>query len=417
MTEDQTQHLVEYTRRYHAALEHEIEATERESLPHHGERTEIIAVIRASDAYATFYLPPPADPNIPRGFFLYDLSAYDLNRVCQSVSVHRLQIAPPMLGKHWSETPPIYAQADAIPEFSAPWIHDDIRAAAASGHLTNLPGMTVSPIVHVEAGIRQYIVPARIKIWAPVFPIPGVGLRRLYLWTHADFWWFPEQLDVDLDKAKDAARSDILAFQTLTAAFPTLTTAVANRDTPTHAADILNSHCDELIALLERDGDKEEVIHQWLKDDRHRVFLDPHAQKVWSKLPFGGKESDFVVRRGDGTYKLIEIERADKRIFRPSDSEPSQPFNHACQQVRDWKRYIRDNVQTVRNELGLTNIDDPDGMVVMGRSADIVAGAAETRWRDLKATSWLDLQTYDELCSSARALAEALRHLLKGVEQ
>src|SRR6185436_18431166 len=97
------------------------------------------------------------------------------------------------------------------------------------------------------------------------------------------------------------------------------------------------------------------------------IFLVPHAQNVWSKLPFGDKVSDFVVRRADGTYKLIEIEPADTRIFRSYDSEPSQPFNYGFQQITDWERYIRDNVHTVRAELGLADIDSPEGMVVIGR--------------------------------------------------
>ncbi|MCI0625868.1 MAG: DUF4263 domain-containing protein [Acidobacteria bacterium] len=199
-------------------------------------------------------------------------------------------------------------------------------------------------------------MPARIKIWAPVFPIPGVGLRRLYLWTHADFWWFSEKLDLTLERAEHASQSDILALQTLTASVPALTPEVVQRDTTVHAADILDEYCDEFVGLLNKEGNNEETIHQWLNDVRHRIFLDPHAQRVWSKLQFGGKVSDFVVRRADGTYKLIEIERADTRIFRSSDSEPSQPFNHACQQIRDWKRYIRDNVHTVRSELGLADM-------------------------------------------------------------
>ncbi len=48
---------------------------------------------------------------------------------------------------------------------------------------------------------------------------------------------------------------------------------------------------------------------------------------------------------------LIEIERADTPILTRA-SEPTAPFNHACLQVRDWQRYIRENVRTVRSEQG-----------------------------------------------------------------
>ena len=414
MTE-QADRLTEYTRAYHEALETGFAAPGRAAFfPHHSERTELIAVIQASDGWAVFYLPAPDDPTIPKGYTGFDLSQYDLNRVCQSVSVHRLQVAPPLLGEPWNAVRPLFQHVEPIEEFSAPWMHDDIRAAAISGHLTSLPGMTISPIVHAEAGIRQYVVPGRVKIWAPVFNIPGVGIRRLFLWTHADFWWFPEKLDLTKTIAQNTARDDLLALQTLTSATPIFTPDVAQQDAGVHASDVLEAYCDEFLELLEAKGDEEEVIHQWLKDARHSVFLDPYASRIWSKLPFGDKVSDFVVRRADGTYKLIEIERANERILRSDNAEPTALFNHACQQVRDWQRYIRDNVQTVRSELDLADIDSPDGIVVFGRTREIAGKEAVRRWRDMKSTTDPVVYTYDELCDSVRALAHSLRNMLRG---
>ena len=273
--------------------------------------------------------------------------------------------------------------------------------------------MTISPIVHIEAGIRRHVVPSRVKVWAPVFPIPGGGIRRLYLWTHADFWWLPESLDLGPDQAIRAAEADAMVLQTLVASVPLLTEDLTQQDATGHVADLLEAYCTEFLHLLDTAGGDEETLHQWLNDPSHRLFLDPGAQQVGSKLPFGDRVSDFVVRRADQTYKLVEIEQAAKKVFRPSDSEPSAHFNHACQQVRDWKRYIRDNVHTVRTELGLRGIDVPHGMVVMGRSAHIVDETARTRWRDLKTSSGLELHTYDEICDSVSAVAQSLRLLLR----
>jgi hypothetical protein len=133
---------------------------------------------------------------------------------------------------------------------------------------------------------------------------------------------------------------------------------------------------------------------------------------VKSKLDFGNRGSDFVVRRSDGTYVVIEIERANERIFQRKNSEPSAAFNHACQQVYDWQRYIRDNVHTVRNELGLDGIYEPSGMVIMGRSSAIDSDIARVRWRDLKGDHEPQVFTYDEIIERTRALADSLRHLL-----
>ena len=121
---DETVHqLLEFTQHYHAHLNGILASTGPDALPHHGDITDIVALIRASDGYAVFYLPSPDDPSIRKGYSVFDLRQYDLNRVCQSVSVNRLQMAPPLIGEAWDKTPPVYAETEPIPELSVPWIH------------------------------------------------------------------------------------------------------------------------------------------------------------------------------------------------------------------------------------------------------------------------------------------------------
>ena len=97
--------LLEYTRHYHAHLSGKLATLRPDVLPHHGEATELVTLIQASDGYAVFYLPVPDDPTIQKGHHTFDLSKYDLNRICQSVSVNRLQMAPPLIGEAWDKTP------------------------------------------------------------------------------------------------------------------------------------------------------------------------------------------------------------------------------------------------------------------------------------------------------------------------
>jgi hypothetical protein len=299
----------------------------------------------------------------------------------------------------------------AIPDFQVPWIHDDVRRAAAAGSLTSLPGMTVSPLVSIEQGIRVSISPARVRVWSPVFGFPLLGARRLFLWPYADFWWSPDQLDLSLQAANEAAEKDLIAFQTILAETDRLTPELAQRDTGTSAADIQERQCAEFLELVEQFGSDEERLHRWLYQRPHWVFLDAVAREVRSKVSFGAKVSDFVVQRTDNTFLLIELEPAATQIFRSDNNEPTAPFNHACQQVRDWQRYIRDNVHTVRSELGLTDIYEPGGAVVIGRSSMIADSEARLRWRDLKARD-LNVVTYDELIERVRALAVSLRHVI-----
>jgi hypothetical protein len=369
-------------------------------------------VLRASDAVVTFYLPAPDDPSLKPefepGFFAYDYGKYDINRVCQSVSLHRLQVEPPFLGEPWDKKTPMFANVDPIPELRHTLINDRILKAARAGQVKELTGITITPVIRIVNGIRTSVVPGRTKLWSPVVDVPGLGLERLFLWTHADFWWEVEKITIDPMPEVAAAR-DLVAFDIVNRMAPVFGPDLAREDTRSHAADVLEAYCAELEDLLDARGNDEEAIHQWLFNRQHWLFLDPHPRNVWSKLPFGDKISDFVVRSADNTYSLIEIEPGNQAILKRADGEPTARFNHACQQVRDWKRYIRDNVHTVRSELGLEDIDNPGGMVIMGRSADIERRNAQTRWRDMKATGDLRLFTFDELCDSVRALAGELR--------
>src|SRR5215471_2646206 len=50
----------------------------------------------------------------------------------------------------------------------------------------------------------------------------------------------------------------------------------------------------------------EEPVHQFLR--QHPVLICPTAEKVWSKLPFGSRVSDFVFREAHNDYQLVELE-------------------------------------------------------------------------------------------------------------
>jgi len=213
-------------------------------------------------------------------------------------------------------------------------------------------------------------------------------------------------------EADSIAMNDLIAFQTIMQPDLTLAPEAAEKNATRHASDLLEGQCQEFQDMLSSHGDEEEYIHQWLRLKKNQVFLDPQAVKIWSKLPFGDQDSDFVIKHPDGTYTLVEIERANIRIFRADNSEPTAPFNHACQQVRDWQRYVRDNVHTIRSEVGLDGIYEPRGMVVIGRSNSISTQKAQIRWRDMKSKQDPSIFTYDELCDNVRSLAITLRNTL-----
>lgn len=410
--------LMLFTRAYHSAVETYLKSYGRHAFSHHGKPTTIIQIRMASDGYVTFYLTEPPDlPNAEdlRGYYAIDNSNHTLNTICQSTTLRYLKVSDGNIGQPWNLISPLPPDVDPPPDLQGNWFSTEIREAYRDGSMVEvpLPGMMISPIIDVKSGIRTGVVPARVKIWSPTVEIPGKGRVRLYDWTHADFWWSPASLSLDQSLAEELARNDLLALYTVLHVLGPLTPEAAQRDMSTHAADLLDKLCDQFLHLLEKQGDAEEPVHQWLNKREHHIFLDPNAAEVYSKVPFGNDVADFVIRRSDGTYLLSEIEQPNLRIFQQRNQEPTREFNHACQQVRDWQRYIRDNVHTVRAEQGIPDIYDPRGMVVIGRTRDIKEGEATIRWRDMKNRHEFALFTYDELSDRVRAIATSLRTMLR----
>ena len=409
-----TKLILDFTNSYWSAIEEAMDKHGRDLFTAHGDKVEIVSVFQAKDGFAVFYLPVPPDPAIKRGLYLFDeYTEHTLNEICQSLTVHRLKVLQPEIGLPVELMPSNPEDTQPIEGITAPWIHDDVRRAAMEGKLDSLPGITISPSIKVEEGIYTAILPGRKKVWSPVFEFKDIGVRRLFLWTHADFWWLPESLDLKPEIAAGIAAKDINALKTLLAYEPLRPPHFAEPYVPSQAADLLESECQELLSILDRTDHSEEELHQWLNTPNHYIFLDPHISKVWSKLSLGEHITDFVIQRSDSTYLLVEIEPGNTPIFTKTKSEPTAAFNHACQQVRDWQRYVRDNVHTVRTELGLSDIYEPQGMAVIGRSAEIATKAASLRWRDMKNTYSIDVYTYDELCERIRSLATSLRVIVR----
>ena len=257
-------------------------------------------------------------------------------------------------------------------------------------------------------------VKSRKHIWAPVIDYPTLGLRRLYQWICADLWWGIDCLPLAELNAMEIAKADAVGFSVLAKQIESLQAQSEEQLSTIGAADLLVRRCNEFDKLLEFSADDEEVIHQWLNRDENHIFLDPSANKIWSKIKFGDKTSDFVIQRHDGTYLLVEIEKPSTQILKASDQEPTASFNHACNQVRDWQRYVRENIHTARNELGLTGIYEPDGLVVAGLSSQINSDSAQNRWQDLKNNHEFDILTFDELSSRVRIPAHRIRNVSTG---
>ncbi len=401
--------IVEFTKTYHQALEKRLDELGRENFPYHKEPSKSVIIFKCSDGFATFYLPEQLQLAGTEKYFLKDCSTYDLDTVCQSVSDHHLKIIPPHIGE------PVHLPIERTPdiqlieELKFHWLSKDIIQAIEEKKVNALPELHISPHVYHENNVRKKILPYKNAIWSPTHGSNQIGITRVHLWTHLDLWWLPGEINFNALQPEILAKNDVAVLKMLLNEVGGLNVSDASKD----PADELLKQCDEFQSLIEEHGDNEEVIHQWLKDPKHRFFLEPDPIEVYSKVPFGSNVSDFVVKRSDGTYILVEIEKPNEEIFRKGNSEPTHTYNHACQQVKDWQRYIRDNVHTVRSEQNFPGIDSPKGIVIIGRNKDIQDEKAKIRWRDMKNSGDIMPFTYDEICERVKMKANMLKNIIQ----
>ena len=104
--------------------------------------------------------------------------------------------------------------------------------------------------------------------------------------------------------------------------------------------------------LLDNSKLKEADYHNFLFSTPAIFLIDDDAHLAISKLKLGADyETDFVIVKegySDGTiFELIEIESPHTTLFDKS-GKPSAKFNSALQQIRDWKRFLKNNKSTFR---------------------------------------------------------------------
>ena len=158
--------------------------------------------------------------------------------------------------------------------------------------------------------------------------------------------------------------------------------------------------------LLDSNPEREETLQSFLQD--HPAILCPTHIKMWPKMAFGARKTDFVFQEATGDYLLVELEKSTLPLFL-KDGHPSRELNHARGQVTDWKRYLEDNVATVQKELGLTGISaNPRSLVVIGRSQTLTPENRRKLVTIENENPKTKIVTYDDVYEAAKAVIENL---------
>jgi hypothetical protein len=115
-------------------------------------------------------------------------------------------------------------------------------------------------------------------------------------------------------------------------------------------------------ALIVEEPDNEPVFQRFLTE--HPQLLDPMAVQIWSRPNlFGSRFPDFVVRRADDSYIVVEIERPSKVLI-TTGGHLSADVTHAEQQATDYRSYLIQRFTDAR--LHFPNFDEPECLVIAG---------------------------------------------------
>jgi len=149
-------------------------------------------------------------------------------------------------------------------------------------------------------------------------------------------------------------------------------------------------------------------IHPFI--EKNQFILHSNPVDFYSEVPIGlGTEykMDFMVREGDGSYLLVEIENAKHKLF-TKDGDFTAIVNHAQRQVEDWQQWIDENISLMQREY--PDIISPKGLVVIGRRNEL-SDEEKNRLarRNANLRGSLTIWTYDDLLENAKYFIESIK--------
>jgi hypothetical protein len=125
----------------------------------------------------------------------------------------------------------------------------------------------------------------------------------------------------------------------------------------------------EYLQLISNRPDAEPEFQEFFC--RHPQILEPMARQVWSQPDLhGAHEPDFVIRRADNTYVVVEIETPAKQIM-TQGGQLTAAATHAEKQATDYRQFLDERVVEARRHFpGYTSAEC---VVVVGTEATLTS--------------------------------------------
>lgn len=141
---------------------------------------------------------------------------------------------------------------------------------------------------------------------------------------------------------------------------------------------------------------------------RYPQLLDPMAVQIWSQPDLhGALEPDFVVRRADDSYLVVEIECPGKLLM-TKGAQLSGEATHAEKQAVEYESFLSERVQEARTHF--PRYRRADCLVIIGTEANLDGTQSEALERANQRRQNIRIAGFDWLEARARTLIENVSH-------
>ena len=154
--------------------------------------------------------------------------------------------------------------------------------------------------------------------------------------------------------------------------------------------------------LLLTHADDEATFQKFFED--YPQLLDPMAFQVWPRPNLRGvKEPDFVIRRRDDSYLIVEIEKPSKQLVTAA-LQVSADVTQAVTQAMQYRRFLVERFRDAAQSF--PNFQDPETLVVIGLESTLSDGQREALVLDNQHRSGVRVVGFDWIARRAEAITQ-----------
>lgn len=137
-------------------------------------------------------------------------------------------------------------------------------------------------------------------------------------------------------------------------------------------------------------------------------FLDPNVIQIWPKPNLGGKYiPDFILRRFDDSYVVVEIETPSKQLLTKA-SQLSALATQAEQQVINYKGFLIERIRDLQHQF--PNFNEPEGLVIIGLENPLLQEQKKALKEINKNRAKLTILGFDKLKERAETITQNVIH-------